>query len=417
MTGDDIGESTLLAGPDVRVFERPIPNGTLRLGLYGGFKFDTDKYVDDLTRVIAAQRAFWADVFGPYTVTLYALQGIATGSSAGGTGRSDGFALEATPDIDLPNLTRILAHEHTHSWIPRRVGELPKEDEALSYWFSEGVTDFYTGRTLIGTGIWTPSQFVDDLNEALARYAGSPAHDLPNTAIGERFWTDDDVQQLPYDRGRLFAFLIDSRLRAASGGTANYDDLLTIMRDRWRAAPVGAKPQLRPALLAAAAQLDLDAVPLLERYVDRGEPILLPADLFGPCAVVRTVRLTAFEPSFDRAKSSESGGDPGRGPGQPCGARRVAQRYEAARLCQQQGGGLARTDGVPDLGCFWGAYHQLAARRRPDVHGSGGDAGGYGRRWSMRPGVRWRQEIISGCGVSTSTKKRDRGAGIIMDGH
>ena len=264
MTGDDMGESTLLAGPDVRVFERPIPNGTLRLGLYGGFKFDTDTYVDDLTRVIAAQRAFWEDAFGPYTVTLYALQGIATGSSAGGTGRSDGFALEATPDIDLPNLTRILAHEHTHSWIPRRVGELPKEDEALSYWFSEGVTDFYTGRTLIGTGIWTPSQFVDDLNEALARYAGSPAHDLPNTAIGERFWTDDDVQQLPYDRGRLFAFLIDSRLRAASGGTANYDDLLTIMRDRWRAAPVGAKPQLRPALLAAAAQLDLDAVPLLE---------------------------------------------------------------------------------------------------------------------------------------------------------
>lgn len=307
MTGDDVVESTLLAGPDVQLFERPIPNGTLRLGVQGTFRFDIGAYVDAQARVIAAQRQFWGDADGPYTVTLYALEGVATGSSAGGTGRSDGFALEATPDIDLPILTRILAHEHTHTWIPRRVGKLPKQDEALDYWFSEGVTDFYTGRTLLSTGVWTPAQFADDLNEALARYAGSPARDRPNSASAQEFWTSDDVQQLPYDRGRLFALLVDHQLRAKSGGAVDYDALLGIMRDRWRAAPVDAKPELRPAFVDAAAELGLDVHPLLARYVDAGERILLSNDLFSECATLRTVRLARFEPGFDRAKSSDTG--------------------------------------------------------------------------------------------------------------
>lgn len=307
MTSDDIVESTLLAGPEVQTFERTIPNGMLRLGIRGAFDFDTADYVEALTEVIGAQRKFWGDAEGPFTVTLYALKGISTGSSAGGTGRSDGFALEATPDIDLPNLTRIIAHEHTHTWIPRRVGEFPEADEALSYWFSEGVTDFYTGRTLVGTGVWTPDQFVDDLNEALVRYAGSPAHDVPNSEIAKGFWTDDNVQQLPYDRGRLFAYLIDYQIRNTSDDKFNYDDLLEIMRDRWRAAPVGAKPELRQAFEVAATQLDIDVDPLLKNYIDDGVTIFLPSDQFGQCATVQTVQSKAFEPGFDRTMSSDTG--------------------------------------------------------------------------------------------------------------
>ncbi|MXP43985.1 M61 family metallopeptidase [Allopontixanthobacter sediminis] len=307
MTGADIVESTLLAGPALQYFERQIPNGTLRMGVNGTFQFEIADYVNAQTRVIAAQRKFWGDANGPYTVTLYALQDVANGSSAGGTGRSDGFALEATSDIDLSILTRILAHEHTHTWISRRVGELPKQDEALNYWFSEGVTDFYTGRTLLSAGVWTPAEFADDLNEALARYAGSPARDRPNNAIAREFWSDDDVQQLPYDRGRLFALLVDYQLRVRSGGSANYDDLLAIMRERWRLAAVDQKPELRSAFVDAASELGLNVRQDLARYIDAGERILLPDALFGSCAILRTVDLARFDPGFDRRKSSETG--------------------------------------------------------------------------------------------------------------
>jgi len=66
------------------------------------------------------QRAFWGnDVKGPFLVTLFGIEG--TGSS-GGTGRTDAFALYGTPDTPERRIRRTIAHEHMHSWIPRRIG-------------------------------------------------------------------------------------------------------------------------------------------------------------------------------------------------------------------------------------------------------------------------------------------------------
>ncbi len=306
MTQDDIVESSLLAGPDIVLLERPITGGVLRYGQSGAFSFVANDFADILARVLSVQRDFWGDVDGPFTVTLYALQDIASGSSAGGTGRSDGFALEATPDIELARLTRILAHEHVHTWVPRRLGELPKTDEQLDYWISEGVTDFYTGRTLLGTGIWTQAQFADDLNEMLQAYAGSSVRKAPNVRIAVDFWNDPEVGDLPYQRGRLFAMLVDHDLRRASDGRVDYDDLLQIMRDSWKLAPAEAKPQLRASFINAARQLGLDIEPMIERVIEEGAAIALPADIYGDCGTLQRVTVASFEPGFDRATSSAS---------------------------------------------------------------------------------------------------------------
>lgn len=306
-------ESTLLAGPGVRVVERALPGGTLQVGMRGNFDFSDERWADTLAEVIGAQRRFWADdtARGPFTVTLNELADLTPGSSAGGTGRSDAFAMEATADIPFDTLVRIIAHEYNHTWLPRRIGELPKVDEPLAYWLSEGVTDFYTGRILRGADIWSAEEFTSDFNEMLARHAASPARALPNGAIAEGFWQDRDIQQLPYDRGRLFALLVDYRLRQTnankSGGARTYDDLLRIMRDAWAAAPAGAKPDLRANFTAAAMQSGLDIEPLIANHIDRGEAIDLPRDILGPCGTLETVTISAFDPGFDRAASTASG--------------------------------------------------------------------------------------------------------------
>jgi predicted metalloprotease with PDZ domain len=112
---------------------------------------------------------------------------------------------------------------------------------------------------------------------------------------------------MPYDRGNLFALLVDYRLRRASGGATDYDDLLAIMRARWNAAPAQEKPDLRATFLAAARQLGLDIDPLVDLHIERGEPIPLPPDLFQPCGTVETVERPAFDPGFDRSASSKAG--------------------------------------------------------------------------------------------------------------
>ena len=307
LTEGDVVESTLLAGPTVEVVSRPIPNGTLRLGMFGDFGFSPGELGDRLAGILTAQRRFWGDGAGPFTVTLYGLGPLTNLSSAGGTGRTDAFALEATPDLPLDFFTRLIAHEHDHSWIPRRLGRLPEVDEAADYWLSEGFNEFYTGRTLLSAGLWTPRQFADDLNETLLAFAQSPVRAEPNAVVVRDFWTDDAVQRLPYQRGWLFALLLDGRLRDASGGARSLDSLLRLMRDRWNAAPDGAKPLARDNFFASASAMDLPVADLFDRHIGRGEPIALPADLWGDCATIGTEERATFDAGFDRAESTRTG--------------------------------------------------------------------------------------------------------------
>ena len=307
MTVDDVLESTLLAGPDVRLLTRPITGGTLRVLVRGKWPFSDDHYADLLSRVLSAQRSFWGDVTGPFTVSLIQFPQVQGRSAAGGTGRSDGFALFGTPDAAEENLLFVLAHEHIHSWIPRRLGVRPQPNEIAGYWFTEGFTDFYTQRSLLRSGVWTPEQFVADLNRILFDYAVSPVRAEPNSRIVADFWTDRRLTYLPYRRGALFAYLSDHEVRRASGGKANLDTVIFAMRDKWAAAPAAQKPVLIQSFVEQARRAGFDPQAAMARHMEAGEQILLPADLFPSCATVKTENIAAYDAGFDRVKSRETG--------------------------------------------------------------------------------------------------------------
>jgi len=299
----DIAESTLLGGADVQILRRPIFAGTLRLAARGVWAFDTEKLADELARTISAQRDFWGgDVKGPFLVTLTPLTG---GGSSGGTGRSDGFALYGTLDTSRASFLRTIAHEHTHSWIPTRIGtirELAREPE--DYWFTEGFTDFYASRTLLRAGIWSLDDFLADINDRLMAYTISPVRNAPNSKIVSDFWTNEKVAQLPYQRGFLLAFIWDKRLRDA--GRGNLDSVMFAARDAFVASTT--KPNAAENFLDTFRRVSGgDLAPDIARFVAAGETIMLPADLFGDCAAVRAVALAEYDPGFDRDKSAATG--------------------------------------------------------------------------------------------------------------
>jgi len=303
MTGSDILESTLIGGVDVKVLSRPISGGTLRLAVRGTWRFSTDNLADVLARTLSAQRDFWGnDVKGPFLVTLLPLTG---SGSTGGTGRSDGFALYGTADITQSSFQRTIAHEHSHTWIPGRIGTLRDlAQEPLDYWFSEGFTDFYASRTLLKSGVWSLEDFTGDLNDRLLAYDVSPSRNASNSEIAAKFWTDDDIAQLPYRRGMLLAFVWDKRLRDA--GKANLDAVMFAARDRFTAA--AAKPNAAENFLAAYRSVSGDDLGTeIARFVTAGETVSLPHDLFGACARVDTIQIASFDRGFDGETSAKSG--------------------------------------------------------------------------------------------------------------
>jgi predicted metalloprotease with PDZ domain len=284
--------ASVTVGGDYRVLRAHDRN--IRVAIRGQWGFSDESFTAQVGEIIAGHRAFWSDRSSPYLVTVTQTFSPDPGHiSVGGTGLDDAFAFFATANADDAPIARTLAHESFHTWIPGRVGGVPEEDEAAHYWFSEGFTDFYTGRMLVHEGLWTPQQFADDLNEMLAAYAQSSVREAPNTRIVADFWNDREVQQLPYQRGRMLATIWDARLR---GQDHSLDEALLEMRERALAGDSLQAIELLPVVLGS---LGLDIRRDIATYADAGTRILLPEDVFAPCGRVVTRETAVFDRGFD----------------------------------------------------------------------------------------------------------------------
>ncbi len=97
------------------------------------------------------------------------------------------------------------------------------------------------------------------------------------------------------------AFYWDDRVRKATSGARDLDDVLLLMRDRRRAAKTREEvAYVRDGFARAMKDVaGLDIADDLARYIDAGEPVALPDDLFGPCARILVEQRPVFERGWD----------------------------------------------------------------------------------------------------------------------
>lgn len=234
---------------------------------------------------------YWTPGGSPFLVTGLPLIVEEGRSSFGGTNLFDSFALFGTANTPADILRRILVHEHVHSWVPKRLGGFPADagEERAGYWFSEGFTDFLTTRAGLLGGAWEIDEAIGQWNEFMAEYMASPVRGAPNTAIRDGFWSDGDLQRLPYLRGNLFAALVEYEIRTRTGGDYDLDDVLFAMRAD---PPAASAPE--GFVDAVRAETGVDITALFERHILRGETIILAPDTFGACGDVETGEEPAF---------------------------------------------------------------------------------------------------------------------------
>lgn len=273
------------------------PSG--RIGVaFGGLGPDVDRRAlrEDASAILAHVRAFFGDTQPWYLVSVRGGErrnpGIHIG---GGMGLTDSFAMFVRSDFPAGELEPreqfrwVLAHEYVHEWIGLtvRVAPLPESDrdDVASYWFSEGVTEFYAMRLLARAGLQSPERSLDMLNHKLARYLSNPRRNLDAATAGERFWTDADAEQIPYLRGYLAAWYLDRRLESSIGD--GLDARVKALVDRARREPTLRVDSefLLPFLGRGLAPRDVQR---LRRFVvDGGDPPL-DADIFAPCMTIDT---------------------------------------------------------------------------------------------------------------------------------
>lgn len=296
-------EAVYLAGPDVVVHHRSIRGRDLCVAFAGKWSKPEEPFVDATAKIVDLERTFFADDDYPFYLVSVIPIGVPspTSSSIGGTGLTDSFALflldgtDIDPASDLGSrLLHLLAHEMFHNWNGRIIGRA--EPEELIYWFSEGFTDFYARRLLHRAGLMDEKGFVDAWNERLHELFVNPVRTEPAERIRKDFWTDPNVQKLPYERGDVVALMIDGEIRRRTHGARSLDDWMRDLAARGRR---GAKVSNESLVADIAALTDTNFAESIRRIVVDGALPSVAPDVLAPCFDLEVVDVPSWDPGFD----------------------------------------------------------------------------------------------------------------------
>ncbi|MGA3238825.1 MAG: hypothetical protein ABSG03_21310 [Bryobacteraceae bacterium] len=235
---------------------------------------------------------YYLDFFRPDHVEPFAVLLRRNPINAGGgveMGNSFIGTFDTHTRVDPFKLT--LAHE----MVPTFVGNLggsPGEDAS---WYAEGAAVYYERLLPLRAGLISADEFVHNLNSTAARYYTDALNHTPNSEIAANFWADTRIRVLPYDRGSLYLSVVDSRVRAASGGKRSLDNLILAMIGRKRGGLAMDQAAWRAVLtkeLGSSGIYEFDAML-------RGDPVLPASSAFGPCFRRTAKMLRRYELGFE----------------------------------------------------------------------------------------------------------------------
>jgi predicted metalloprotease with PDZ domain len=194
-------------------------------------------------------------------------------------------------------------HELFHIW---NGGKLRRtEPDALLYWFSEGITNYFARILELGSGVSSLRDYIDDYNEAISSYYNSSARTEPNSRILKDFWNNPEIEKLPYQRGDMLAHRWNLMIRKANGANSSLDrsmrDVVSTAQSR--------REKLSVSLWTQVISKDLKEGVLsdINRFIDQGELIAPDDGALGPCVHLKQKRAGKLVHGFNPDQTYSSG--------------------------------------------------------------------------------------------------------------
>jgi predicted metalloprotease with PDZ domain len=284
----------LFVGGDFRIHEVLVSGKPVHVAIRGTWGFSDDAFVELASKVLNAERGFWRDSAPYYLISL--LSSDDTQGSYAGAALENSFTMFMSGGAALDfDMKLVLAHEMFHSWNPARLGELPESNPP--YWFVEGFTDYYARLLLVRAGLITSGEYIHELNAFYYRYRTSAVIQANDESVQRHFYSDQDFQQLAYQRGGLLAQMWDLRIRRRNNGKS-LDDAMIDLRDH---ASTREQILTEPFLTNHFSQFaGIEIREELRDYIDQGAIIPLPpTTALGPCVALREDVMYGYDPGVD----------------------------------------------------------------------------------------------------------------------
>ena len=246
---DTLVDSPIIAGtPVTREFTVEGTRHVLALEGDPAF-FDADCAVPDVQKIVQASRA----VMGPFLYPHYYFLNMVV-DAGGGLEHKNSFL---TMSSRFATRTRraylswlsLVAHEYFHNWNVKRLRPLelgPFDYETENYvktlWVAEGFTDYYADLLVRRAGLSSLDEYFDGLSnqvEAVQNTPGrlvSPVDRASYDTWIKQYRPDENTPNTTidyYPKGAVIAFLLDAKIRKATGGARSIDDGMRLALQRY----------------------------------------------------------------------------------------------------------------------------------------------------------------------------------------
>jgi predicted metalloprotease with PDZ domain len=215
-------------------------------------QFDGARAAGDLQKIVAEARRLWG--FLPYKKYVF-LNVFRQGG--GGLEHKDSTLLtasaaRATTPAGYRSWLSFVAHEYFHAFNVKRLrpielGPFDYENEphTKSLWISEGFTSYYATLLLGRSGLDTSADFLAAMSSPIRQLQQAPGRLVQ--ALEQSSWdvwsnstsgvnTDPKTSVSYYVKGEVVGFLLDARVRRATGGAKSLDDVMRLAYKRYAGA-------------------------------------------------------------------------------------------------------------------------------------------------------------------------------------
>jgi predicted metalloprotease with PDZ domain len=166
----------------------------------------------------------------------------------------------------------LVAHEYFHAWNVKRLrpvelGPFDYENEVYtrSLWISEGFTDYYGDLIVRRAGLSSRDEYLEDLSTTIAQLQTTPGRLVQPVEMSsydawiKQYRADENSPNTAisyYTKGAVIAFVLDAKIRRATGGAKSLDDVMRLAYSRYSGAR-GFTPDEFRAAAQEVASVDL----------------------------------------------------------------------------------------------------------------------------------------------------------------
>lgn len=231
---------------------------------------DRDRLVDGLSRIAAAEVAFWGKA--PYSTYTF-LYNLTQDGYLNGLEHKTSTAIQGPINLDrnAKGFFALSAHELFHVWNVKRlrpVGLGPfdysRPAHTTALWIVEGLTEYYTELMCLRAGIQTPEEYLKAVADNLVHLEQSP---------GRRFTTLEEASFVTwqfgddrwngyvnyYLKGFLMGLALDLEIRERTGNRKSLDDVMRLLWDRYGAPDLPYVPEEVEQVVEEVAGESMDA--------------------------------------------------------------------------------------------------------------------------------------------------------------